>query len=179
MKQRKKMLVIDGYNVLRSGSRYRHLRDAEDFTHETLNKVRESLINDAIAYMGRDYTRAYVVFDSADNLESEGSDEAIGGVHVVFSGAGRSADTVIEKLAHDARESGWEVMVVTSDATVQDTVFGLGVDRMSAEGFGREADMLDEESRQERGPALKRKATVADRVDADTLAKLKALRERG
>ena len=132
MRHRKKLLIVDGYNILRSGSRYRHLRQSEDFTHEVLNKVREALINDVIAYTGRDYAQAYIVFDAGDNLESIGTDEVVGGVHIVFSGVGRSADTVIEKLSHDARERGWEVMVVTSDASIQDTVFGLGVDRMSA-----------------------------------------------
>ncbi|WP_283170815.1 NYN domain-containing protein [Curtanaerobium respiraculi] len=177
MKSRKKLLIVDGYNILRSGSRYRHLQQAEDFTYEVLNKVREALINDVIAYMGRDYARAYVVFDSGSNQESDGTEEVVGGVHVVFSGANRSADTAIEKLAHDGRERGWEVMVVTSDATIQDTVFGLGVDRMSADGFSREADLLDEEARQEQGPRIARKATVADRIPTDTLAKLKALRD--
>lgn len=177
MKHRNKILIVDGYNILRSGSRYRHLRESEDYTHEVLNRVREALINDVIAYMGRDYREAVVVFDAGQNGESEGREERIGGVRVIFSPAGRSADTVIEKISHDARERGWEVMVVTSDATIQDTVFGLGVDRMSADGFSREADLLDEETREEAGPVVARKNTVAGRINKDTLRKLEQLRD--
>ena len=70
-----------------------------------------------------------------------------------------------------------EVMVVTSDATIQDTVFGGGVDRMSANGFSHEMEMLMQEVRLDESPAVARKNTVAERVDAETLAKLKALRD--
>ena len=40
-----------------------------------------------------------------------------------------------------------ETRVVTSDATIQDTTFGFGVDRMSADGFSREVDRCYEEAR--------------------------------
>ena len=63
MKSRNKLLIVDGYNVLRSGSRYRHMRAMADYTDEVYNKCREALINDVIAHMGRDYCEAYLVFD--------------------------------------------------------------------------------------------------------------------
>ena len=88
-------------------------------------------------------------------------------------------DKVIEKLAHDARERMVEALVVTSDATIQDTVFGGGIDRMSAEGFSHEVAMYYDEARLDETPKVARKNTVADRIPADTLAKLKALRDRG
>lgn len=177
MKSRNKLLIVDGYNVLRSGSRYRHMRAMADYTDEVYNKCREALINDVIAHMGRDYCEAYLVFDGRDNEFSTGVPERIGGVQVVFSPAGLSADTVIEKLAFDARSRGVEVMVVTSDATIQDTVFGLGVDRMSADGFSREAELLDQEARLDENPKATVKNTVGERIDASTLAQLEALRD--
>ena len=135
-KQRKKLLIVDGYNVLRSGSRYRNAPD-EDYTDDTFNAAREMLINDVVNYAGGDY-KAVIVFDGAKNAFSNGEAETVGGVRIVFSPAGQSADKVIEKLAHDARERQVETLVVTSDATIQDTTFGFGVDRMSADGFSRE-----------------------------------------
>lgn len=175
--QRKKYLIVDGYNVLRSGSRYQHLREHDDFTDDVLNKSREALINDVIAYMGRDYVEGVIVFDGGGNDFNTGEEQKVGCVRVMFSPSGSSADHVIEKLAHDARERGWEVMVVTSDATVQDTVFGGGVDRMSANGFSQEVEQLRDEIAQDEQPKPARKATVADRIDATTLAKLQALRD--
>lgn len=83
---------------------------------------------------------------------------------------------MIEKLAYDAGKRGVETMVVTSDAAIQDTVFGGGVDRMSADGFSHEMGEYYEDARLNDTPKVARKNTVAERIPADTLARLKALR---
>lgn len=175
-KKRNKLLIVDGYNVLRSGSRYVHMRNQEDYTYEKFNMVREALISDVAAYAGSEY-RAIIVFDAADNPESAGKTQTIGGVKVMFSPFGSSADKVIEKLSHDARERRVEVMVVTSDASIQDAVFGGGVDRMSANGFSLEMDDLSDEADLDRTIKVAQKNTVADRISPDVLKRLKALRD--
>ena len=174
-RQRKKLLIVDGYNVLRSGSRYRKIT-GPDYTDDAFNTARERLINDVVNYAGRDW-RAIIVFDGARNAFSTGEAETIGGVRIMFSPAGQSADKVIEKLAHDARERQVETLVVTSDATIQDTVFGFGVDRMSADGFSREVGMHYEDARLDETPKVAQKNTVASRIDPAVLAKLKAMRD--
>lgn len=175
-KKRNKLLIVDGYNVLRSGSRYIHMRNQEDYTYEKFNMVREALISDVAAYAGSEY-KAIIVFDAADNPESAGKTQTIGGVKVMFSPFGSSADKVIEKLSHDARERRVEVMVVTSDASIQDVVFGGGVDRMSANGFSLEMDDLSDEADRDSNLQVSHKNTVADRLNPDVLAKLKAMRD--
>lgn len=176
-KQRKKLLIVDGYNVLRSGSRYRRLPETEeDYTDDWWNAARDRLINDVINYAGRDMG-AIIVFDGGGNDFSEGKSQKVGGIRIMFSPAGQSADKVIEKLAYDAGTRGIETMVVTSDATIQDTVFGGGVDRMSADGFSHEVGEYYLEARLDDSPKVARKNTVAERIPADTLAKLKALRD--
>ena len=163
-KQRKRLLIVDGYNVLRSGSRYRwQPRADEDYTDGFFNAARDRLINDVVNYAGRDMG-AIIVFDAADNELSEASRTKIGG-------------KVIEKLAYDAGKRGVETMVVTSDAAIQDTVFGGGVDRMSADGFSHEMGEYYEDARLDDTPKVARKNTVAERIPADTLARLKALRD--
>jgi len=176
-KDRKRILIVDGFNVLRSGSRYKNISlDMPDYDHDWFNRAREKLVNDVVHYAGREY-RATVVFDGGGNVESTGEEQKVGGVSVVFSPAGSSADKIIEKLAHEGRENGFEVLVVTSDATIQDTVFGLGVDRMSAEGFSLEIDRYYHDAVLDEAPRVSEKRTIAGRIDADTLAKLKALRD--
>ena len=175
VRQREKLLIVDGYNVLRSGSRYRAIA-GPDYTDDSFNTAREALINDVISYAGRD-TRAIIVFDGARNEFSDGQPQTVGGVRIVFSPVGQSADKVIEKLAYDARERHVEVMVVTSDATIQDTVFGGGVDRMSADGFSREMSMHYEDTRLDERPKVAQKNTLAARLDPATRAKLEALRD--
>ena len=174
-KQRKNLLIVDGYNVLRSGSRYARITQP-DYTDDTFNTAREALINDVIDYAGR-HTRAVIVFDGTFNEYSRGEVERIGGIQIMFSPAGQSADRVIEKLAYDARERNIDTLVVTSDATVQDTVFGGVVARMSAEGFCREMALHDEGVSVSTSPDRIRKNTVASRIPADTLQKLKDLRD--
>lgn len=56
-KKRNKLLIVDGYNVLRSGQRYVHMRREEDYTHETFNKVREALISDVALLRARNIKR--------------------------------------------------------------------------------------------------------------------------
>lgn len=173
--QRRKLLIVDGYNVLRSGDRYRRISEP-DYTDDTFNAAREVLINDVMNYAGRDW-HAIIVFDGGRNAFSTGEAESVGGVRIVFSPAGQSADKVIEKLAHDARERQVETLVVTSDATIQDTVFGFGVDRMSANGFSREMGLYYEDAHLDELPETAEKNTVAGRIDPAILAKLKALRD--
>lgn len=173
-KPRKKIYIVDGYNVLRSGSRYQKIA-GPDYTDDTFNRARETLINDVIGYAGGN--PAVIVFDGAKNQYSTGEAEVIGGVRIVFSPAGQSADKVIEKLAHDARERGIEALVVTSDATIQDTVFGGGVDRMSANDFSWEVAAFYEDSELDAKPQIARKNTVSDRINPDIRAKLIALRD--
>ena len=174
---RNRILLVDGFNVLRSGSRYKNVSlSMPDYEHDWLNRAREMLINDVVLYAGREWS-ATVVFDGGGNVESTGDAETVGGVKVIFSPAGSSADKVIEKLAHEGREHGCEVLVVTSDASIQDTVFGLGVDRMSAEGFSIEVDRYYHDVHVDESPKVAQKRTVAERIDAGTLAKLKALRD--
>ena len=176
-KDRKRLLIVDGFNVLRSGSRYKNISlNMPDYDHDWFNRAREMLVNDVVHFSGKEW-RSTVVFDGGGNAESTGEATMVGGVRVVFSPAGSSADKVIEKLAFEGRENGFEVMVVTSDATIQDTVFGLGVDRMSAEGFSIEIDRYYDEVRLDETPKIAIKHTVAERIDSETLAKLKALRD--
>lgn len=173
--KRNRLLLIDGYNVLRSGSRYSYIH-TPDYTDDAFNTARENLINDVINFVGRDM-EAIIVYDGEYSEHTGESIETIGGVKVIFSANGQSADRVIEKLSHDARERGVETLVVTSDATIQDTVFGGGVDRMSAEGFCRElaahVDTLDEDDLRSDNS----KRTVADRVGSDVAEALVRLRD--
>ena len=178
MVKRTKILIVDGYNVLRSGSRYRFMRQQPDYTFEKYNQVREALISDVAAFAGSEYQSVTVVFDAAENAESAGKVQKVGRVRVVFSPYGSTADKVIEKLAHDAREANYEVLVVTSDATIQDTVFGGMVTRMSANGFSNEIEDLHDEAKADEYARTRRKATVADRLDGDVVDKLKAFRDR-
>ena len=82
---RPKILLVDGYNVLRSGSRYQEAFAHPDYTDDAFNTARERLINDVINFAGREY-KAVIVFDGGDNQFSTGEVETIGGVRTVHPG---------------------------------------------------------------------------------------------
>lgn len=172
--QRRQVLIVDGYNVIRNNGRYAGLGiDYE--SGKGWNKAREALINDAAHFAQGVYERCTVVFDGAGNPSSAGDPAREAGIEVIFSPCGVSADTVIERLAHDARDQGLEVVVVSSDFTIQSTVYGGGVTRMSAAGFGIDSEILEQDWRERAKAAPRGKNTVADRIDADVLARLNAM----
>lgn len=163
----KRVLLVDGYNVIRSSSLYRDF-GGDDFSTDTFNRRRDTLITDVGAFAGNEY-EAYVVFDGTGNTASTGEEQLVAGVHVIFSAYGYSADSVIERLAVQAQARGKEVLVVTSDAVMQFTVMRLNVTRMSAEGFADEIRGVNA-SVARHNPSPKRKNTLGERLDPATRA---------
>lgn len=173
--KRKKLLIVDGYNVLRSGSRYSRIA-LPDYTDDYYNVARERLVNDVISYAGAG-TEAIIVYDAGERRGDPSASSNVGGVRIMFSQSGRSADQLIEKLSHDARERGVETLVVTSDAGVQDTVFGGGIDRMSAEGFCQELSRMEDARKEKSRPQVSKKNTIADRISPAIAEKLREMRD--
>lgn len=152
-----RVMIVDGYNVIRSSARYLGL------SRRDLDAARARLVSDVSAISGT--AHAVVVFDGASNPESDGQPQEIAGVEVVFSAYGKDADSVIEAMAGSYREKGSEVDVVTSDAQTQWVVLGQGAHRISSAQFSEMVD-TDEEDRLDRNPAGGMRSTLEDRVPA-------------
>jgi predicted RNA-binding protein with PIN domain len=162
-----KILLVDGYNVLRGSGAYSHLiREAPDHTYDIFNVARQALINDVAVFASGEY-EATVVFDGGGNPQSTGEPSKIAGVRVIFSPANTSADSVIEELARAASEQGRGVLVVTSDAATQWTVLHRKVIRMSAAGFVDEMRGIRQELVEAAGQQT-HKHTLGNRLDAVT-----------
>lgn len=171
---RRQVLIVDGYNVIRNNDRYASL--GSDYESASFwNKAREMLINDAAQTAQEGYERCTVVFDGAGNPNSDGKPQRSVGIDVIFSPSGVSADSVIERLAFDAREQGFEVVVVSSDFAIQSTVFGGGVTRMSSLGFAGNAIEIESERKSLAKAPKVQKRTLADRIDPEVRAKLEAI----
>ncbi|MDR2109275.1 MAG: NYN domain-containing protein [Coriobacteriales bacterium] len=169
------VVLVDGYNVLRSSGRYSaYLARSDDYAHDVYNAAREALLNDVAGFVGRD-GRAIIVFDGAGNPESAGEPRRIANIEVIFSPSGVSADAVIEGLAQRERQRGAKVLVVTSDAQTQWAVLGSGVTRMSAATFAGELAALDDERRTDAAQSNV-KTTLAERLNAETRQRLESLR---
>jgi predicted RNA-binding protein with PIN domain len=163
-------IIIDGYNVIRQTAPYRELSERGDLDH-----AREVLIGDVAALAGKD-TRVTVVFDGTNNPASTGEATTQLGISVIFSPHGRTADSVVEKLSHEARDRGDTVEVITSDATIQWTVMSGTVMRKSSREFGAE---IREDFKQwqsdNRDHAMR--STLDDRLSPDAVEAIKRLNQ--
>lgn len=96
--------------------------------------ARAALIRVLSRYQDATGTPVTVVFDGTGSAHRHSADEAAHPVEVLFSGAGRTADDLIERAVHRFLPYG-EVLVVTNDLAERDLVTGLGVSAWSCETF--------------------------------------------
>lgn len=175
----RELLVVDGYNVIHAAPRYEHLifdHSDDPYSSDVYDRARTALIADVAAFAQRRY-EPVIVFDGAGNVSADRPNLPQAGVRIEFSPTGVSADTVVQRLCTEARESGRACTVVTSDGTIQATVMGKGVTRISARMFVEEMRLFDADVKEaEEAPQVK--LTLGSRLSPDTLAKLEALRNR-
>ncbi|MBM6943332.1 NYN domain-containing protein [Collinsella intestinalis] len=174
----KELLVVDGYNVIHADPRYERLifdRSDDPYSRDVYDAARTSLIADVAAFAQGRY-EPVIVFDGAGNVNPDRPNLPQAGVRIEFSPTGVSADTVIQRLCTDAREHGRACSVVTSDGTIQATVMGKGVTRISARMFAGEVKQVDADvAEAEAAPDVK--LTLGSRLGGDSLSKLAALRD--
>ena len=128
-------LIIDGNNLIHE-ARKRGMVDA----HCGFDTQRSQLIRLTATLAGRSVDRMTIVFDGG---KQGGRDitRSGGGVEVLFSSAGRTADDVIERMvASHARPQ--DITVVTSDKAERYTVEGCGASTRSCAAF---LDTVDHE----------------------------------
>jgi predicted RNA-binding protein with PIN domain len=184
--------LIDGYNVLhqllghkqpvagvgKGGDRRTGGNRAPDRPPAggelDLEDARKRLLDRIASYMGRTTDRAIVVFDSHSQLLQK-QESATANVEVYFGSFSQSADSIIEREVF-ALSTGENVVVVSSDYQLQKTIFRPNVIRRSSRQFV--SDLQDETKR----IAISQNCTtmshrIEDRVDPQTVEKLKALRD--
>ena len=166
----RELLVVDGYNVIYKSPRYRARMD-ETAEGDPFEQARDLLIADVAAYAKGRY-EPVVVFDAAGNVSPERPDLSKAGVRVIFSPAGESADTVIERLVTEARLAPHAVTVVTSDSTIRATVGGIPVTRVSSDVLVTNMDALAVEYRKENAARQTQHMRLEDRIDPASREKL-------
>lgn len=152
-------IIVDGYNVVRTGRRYRALAEQD------LEAARTRLVADAAALVDSS-TRVTVVFDAALNEGSRGAVHHVAGVAVIFSAYGEAADDVVERLAARSKSKGEHAVVVTSDAETQRAVMGGTAVRMSPREFEREIEDVTREATASRRAGTS-SVPIEHRVDED------------
>lgn len=168
------LLVVDGYNVMRASSRYDLLidktTDPKHFDTDPFDRARERVIADVAAYAQKKY-ECYLVFDGGNNLSDIPRETKTAGIHVVYSRAGETADDVIERLVYLAHQQDREVVLVTSDMTIRQTV-ASGVATLSAQLLVGELHVGDEARDACASVPTTSKMTLEERISPEARAKL-------
>jgi predicted RNA-binding protein with PIN domain len=139
-----------------------------------LEAERSRLVHLITSYMGRTSDRAIIVFDSRSQILQK-SDTATTNVQVYFGSFSRSADSIIEREVY-ALSSEESVIVVSSDYGLQKTTFLPNVARLSSRQFVAEMQ-ADTRKIANHKNCIIMGHRVEERVDPETLVRLKALRD--
>lgn len=127
----KKMLIVDGYNIIHSWDTLKKTAKA------SLADARRELVDILIDYAAYTKTELILVFDAYLVKEGMGSDTMQNGIRVVYTKQDQTADTYIEILMSELGPN-YNVRVVTGDRLLQNSAVTSGILRMTA------AELLDE-----------------------------------
>ena len=166
----RELLVVDGYNVIFKSPRYLARMD-ESVEGDPFEQARDLLVADVAAYAKGRY-EPVIVFDASGNVSPERPDLSRAGVRMVFSRAGESADTVIERLVTEQRMLPRAVTVVTSDRTIRATVGGVPVTRISSDVLVADVGALAVEYERANAERQTQHMRLEDRIDPAAREKL-------
>jgi uncharacterized protein len=126
-------VLVDGYSLLH---RWPELAPGQP-RHSS--RARDALIHTLTRYHDATGELITVFFDGAGARPDAPPGDHDSAVEVLFSRAGRTADQMIERVAHRFQSYG-EVLVVTDDRAERDTVTGLGGMTSSCANFIRRVE---------------------------------------
>ena len=128
-------IIIDGYNLIRQSD---SLGRFESFS---LQSGRNELIRKVSLYKKSRGHRITIVFDgwASDPLMEERDRE--GGIDIIYSRKGEKADEVIKRMAKKGEE---EVVVVTSDRNIADSISRNGGVAISSPEFETKLERASE-----------------------------------
>ena len=137
---RQQYLVVDGYNMIFAWQELRPL------AQQDLDAARRRLQDLLSSYAAFKKHTVVLVFDGYKNKGSTGEKTVSGGLRVVYTSEGETADAYIQALAAEVGRS-YTLRVASSDALVQLSSLGSGVLRVSARELEQEVLQAREEMR--------------------------------
>lgn len=112
-------ILIDGYSLLHGWP------EVAPGAPRHSERARDTLVDLLQQYQDACGTPLTVFFDGQGARRSRPQNQGTGGVEILFSGGGQTADDLIERAAHRFQAYG-EVLVVTDDSAERDTVNASG-----------------------------------------------------
>ena len=129
-------LLVDGYNVIFAWDELKKMADTN------LDLARNKLINILCNYQGFKQCEVILVFDAYRVKGKFREIERVNNISVVYTKESETADTYIEKAAHELGNDH-RVRVVSSDGAVQTIVLGNNAYRVSADEFRHEINEVE------------------------------------
>jgi predicted RNA-binding protein with PIN domain len=168
-----KWTLIDGYNVIQSWP------ELKELSKVNLEHARTELFEKMVEYGAFKGEKVVIIYDSTD-VEGRSSIEEHKGISVIYTAEKETADSYIERLAHNLVKNGDEVFVVTSDYAEQITVFVFGAYRISSREF-RENYLIAKKQIKEHAKKVKSsigRNELASHLNGEVLAKFEVLRRK-
>lgn len=166
--------LIDGYNVINSWPELKKITADLATARDTLTHI----LAEYGAFEKYDIT---IVFDAMFTDDDEHAEQINPHLLIIYTGAGETADSCIERLSYDLVRRGKEVHVVTSDGAEQSVILGAGAYRIPSLEFRkmvrRTKQQLTKEFVGHTSPTVAR-LDVQERLDAATVDKLDQLRKQ-
>ena len=128
-------ILVDGYNVIHAWD------ELKDFSADSYDLARNRLIDMLADYQAFTKSEIILVFDAYRIAGGQGSRDTQGGLHIVYTKEGETADMYIEKLTADIGKND-SIRVVTSDNLIQLTALRTGVRMCSSSEFRTEVDWV-------------------------------------
>ena len=125
-------LIIDGYNMIRQ------CPDLEQLDRIDLQSGRDALIARLTAYKRLRNHRMTIVFDGAGDPAFHRDRTRIGGITIIFSHAGETADRLISDIV---ATEGPDALVVSSDRAVMADARRQGADAVPVADFSARLEM--------------------------------------
>ena len=119
-------ILIDGYNLIRQSSAFRR------FDRLSLEAGRKALVQSLATYKKQTRHRVTVVFDAWESGFLTEERDRHGGINILYSRRGETADDLIKRMIENRKE---EFVVVTSDRAIADFASHRGVAAIASPVF--------------------------------------------
>ncbi len=128
----KKIVLVDGYNVLHSSPSLKRL------LFQDLHGAQSKLIELTAFWCFLKNVEGYVIFDAYTSPFPDKEEQICSLVKVIYTGAGKTADTYIEKFVAQRKSSYDYIYVITSDYSQGMTVVDGHILPLSPKNFLQE-----------------------------------------
>ena len=182
MSGKREHFIVDGYNLIYAADELKAMFKSDADTEpnkDGLAAARDKLIHMVSEYGAYEQIDTTIVFDAPNTFDEEQIQNVGEHCRVIYTKAGETADSRIERLTYEFARMKKIVRVVSSDGTIESVILGAGGYRVPSREFMSAIRRTKKELRRDylsnvTLPLIRH--DVSTRLDAATVAALDKLR---